>query len=150
MEKQDDQDDQEAQYSEDAEEEGDASTHATFVADPAETTNPQGEREDLGKDESDEPGEDEGEDGGDKRDEKTKKRKPNTCLPQANQSNICAPCKETILVGRTFAFRTCKLWYCFIFYYFIVVVHTAMRGLIIVAQFRCCRLHVYNTISPLV
>ena len=47
MEKQDDQDDQEAEDAEDAKEEDDGSTHATVVANPAETTKPQGEREAL-------------------------------------------------------------------------------------------------------
>ena len=83
----DDEDDQDAEDAEDGEEEDDSSNHATVVADPAETTKPQGEREALEKDEikRDEPGEDEGEGGGHDRDERKRKRKPTTCLPTANQ-----------------------------------------------------------------
>ena len=79
---QDDHDDQDAEDCEDGEEEDDGISHATVVADPAETTKPQGEREVL---ERDDPGEDEGEDEGEDRDERKKKMKPNTCLPQVNQ-----------------------------------------------------------------
>ena len=57
VEEQDDQDDHDAEAAGDGEEEDDVSTHATAVADPAETTKPQEEREALEKD--DEPGEDE-------------------------------------------------------------------------------------------
>ena len=49
---QDDHDDQDAEDCEDGEEEDDGSSHATVVADPAETTKPQGEREVLEKDET--------------------------------------------------------------------------------------------------
>jgi len=79
VDEQDDEDDQDAEAAEDGEEEDDRSNHATVVANPAETTKHQREREALENDETNEPGEDEGEGGGDDRDERKKKRKPNTC-----------------------------------------------------------------------
>ena len=85
MDEQDDEDEQDAEAAEDGEEEDDGSNHATVVADPAETTKHQREREALENDETNEPGEDEGEGGGDDRDERKRKRKPTTCLPTANQ-----------------------------------------------------------------
>ena len=47
MDEQDDEDDQDAEAAEDGEEEDDGSNHATVVADPAETTKHQREREAL-------------------------------------------------------------------------------------------------------
>ena len=99
-EQEEDVEEQDDQVGED-DKEGKGTIHATFVADPTETTKPQLQENEKPsrRTNPDNPGKDEGEDeglgkrGGDDPDEKKKRRTPNTYLPQANQRSIGAPSK---------------------------------------------------------